>query len=66
MSPGLLKKPGRREVGAALGAAALPARGRAAIPPSAPFRRVRPGEPGWPDRRPGRDCRARWVAGWRR
>ncbi len=50
MSAGLLKNPGRREVLAALSAAALPVCSRAASPPTAPFRRVRPGEPGWPDR----------------
>ena len=50
MSSALLKNLGRREVLAALGATALPARGRAASPDATPLRRVRPGEPGWPDR----------------
>lgn len=50
MSPGLLKNLDRREVLAALGAAALPASGGAASTPATPFRRVRIGEPGWPDR----------------
>ena len=43
-----LKHPGRREVLAALAAAALPTSGHA-LGSGAPFRRVRPGEPGWPD-----------------
>lgn len=49
MSAGLLKNPGRREVLAALGAAALPARDRAVALSAAPLRGVRLGEPGWPD-----------------
>ncbi len=45
-----LKHPGRREVLGALAAAALPTSGHA-LGSGAPFRRVRPGEPGWPDER---------------
>ncbi len=49
IGPGL-KPPGRREVLAGLGAAACSAAGGGtAVAQEPPFRRVPPGEPGWPD-----------------